>query len=93
MTAETLRQYRKWMIDLRKKRALSQSAVAQALGISQPYYAAIETGRRVGTGDIGLRITRFYGVPLEWFYVQSSPRVANPDSDDVSTPVPAASDS
>lgn len=77
MDASSLRQHRLWMADLRKKRGLSQAVVAKKLGISQSYYASIETGQRMGTGDVGLRIARFYSVPLEWLFLDdfvSSPQ-------------------
>lgn len=79
MDANALRQHRKWMADLRKKRGMSQAAVAKALHISQQFYSSIENGQKMGAGDIGLRIAKFYGVPLEWFYLDdfTSQEVSN----------------
>ncbi len=37
---------RKWLSDIRNKYGLSQQAVADMAGISQSYYASIETGAR-----------------------------------------------
>lgn len=69
MDVNALRQHRKWMADLRKKRGLSQAAVARALHITQQFYSSIENGKKTGAGGIGLRIAKFYGVPLEWVYL------------------------
>lgn len=37
---------RKWLFDLRKKLNLTQAQMASKLGLSQPYYAQIESGDR-----------------------------------------------
>lgn len=37
---------RTWLIDIRKAAKMSQQAVADAAGISQSYYGAIEAGIR-----------------------------------------------
>ena len=37
---------RKWLAEIRKEQHMSQQAVADAAGISQSYYANIETGIR-----------------------------------------------
>lgn len=37
---------RKWLVDIRKSAKKSQQDVANAAGISQPYYAGIELGIR-----------------------------------------------
>lgn len=37
---------RKWLVSIRKEAKKSQQAVAKEAGISQSYYAAIETGIR-----------------------------------------------
>ena len=37
---------RKWLVDIRKERQMSQKKVAEDSGISQSYYASIETGVR-----------------------------------------------
>lgn len=49
----------------RKRRGLSQAALAEAVGVSQPYVAQIETGAR--TGDVGLyaRLARQLRVRME----------------------------
>lgn len=37
---------RKWLAEIREKKGLSQYDVAKITGLSQSYYAAIETGAR-----------------------------------------------
>lgn len=37
---------RTWLIDIRKQKQLTQAEVASAAGISQSYYAEIESGAR-----------------------------------------------
>ena len=37
---------RQWLVDIRKQAGMTQKAVAEQAGISQPFYAAIETGKR-----------------------------------------------
>ena len=37
---------RNWLVKLREERGMSQYAVAEAAGISQSYYASIETEAR-----------------------------------------------
>lgn len=37
---------RQWLVDIRKQAGLKQRDVAERAGISQPFYSAIETGKR-----------------------------------------------
>ena len=37
---------RQWLVDKRNEKAMTQSEVASAAGISQSYYAEIESGAR-----------------------------------------------
>lgn len=37
---------REWLVGIRKKKGISQYKAAEMCGISQSYYAAIETGAR-----------------------------------------------
>lgn len=59
---------RVWLRQLRRDRGLSQSQVAEAVGISPAYFADIERGVRRSSGDVALRISRFFDVPLERFF-------------------------
>lgn len=61
---------RKWLADIRKERHMSQYAVADAAGISQSYYAAIEIGTRgnpLGV-PVAKAIARVLDFPWERFY-------------------------
>lgn len=49
----------------RKRRGLTQAALADAAGISQAYLAQIETGRRVGDVNLYAKIARRLGVSIE----------------------------
>lgn len=61
---------REWLVDIRKKAKKSQQIVANEAGISQSYYAGIETGIRgkplavpiakAIAGALGFDWTRFY---------------------------------
>lgn len=61
---------RKWLVEIREEKGLSQYKAAELAGISQSYYGAIETGERgkplsvkiakkIG-GALGFPWTRFY---------------------------------
>ena len=59
---------RKWLIDLREERGMTQGAVAAAAGIAQPSYFEIEKGisrpkpetaQRIGAA-LGFSWTKFY---------------------------------
>ena len=49
----------------RKRAGLSQKALAEAAGVSQPFLAQIEAGKRAGTVGVLARIARAVGVPIE----------------------------
>jgi len=49
----------------RKRRGLTQTALAEAAGLSQAYLAQIETGKRVGDVGVLARIARRLGVRIE----------------------------
>ncbi len=55
-SAKTVRQ----LVELRKRRKLSQRSVADAIGVSQPYIARIERG----TEAVGLRILSAYALAV-----------------------------
>ena len=49
----------------RKRRGLTQAALAQAAGISQPYLAGLEQAKRKGNPDLLLRLARALSVRME----------------------------
>ena len=50
---------------LRAEKNLSQTELAQAIGVSRKTISTIETGRFVPSTVISLRIARHFGVPVE----------------------------
>ncbi|MCD7805389.1 MAG: helix-turn-helix domain-containing protein [Oscillospiraceae bacterium] len=65
---------RHWLIDIRKEAHMSQQAVADKAGISQSYYAGIESGAR--GNPLGVPIAKAIAAALgfEWtkFYEDSA---------------------
>lgn len=57
---------RKWLIELRKHNGMSQSAIAELLEISQPYYAQIERAERQAdlTLSVAAKIADIFNIPL-----------------------------
>lgn len=53
----------KRLINLRGER--TQLEVAKALGISQSTYAMYETGRRIPTDEIKIKISVYYGTSVQ----------------------------
>ncbi len=57
---------RKWLIELRAKRGITQNAMSKLLKISQSYYAQIETGDR--QIDLNLstasKLSDIFNIPL-----------------------------
>lgn len=53
----------KRLINLRGER--TQLEVAKALGISQSTYAMYETGRRIPTDEIKIKIAVYYGTTVQ----------------------------
>lgn len=49
----------------RAEHAMSQSDLAEAIGVSRKTISTIEVGRFVPSTIIALRIARYFGVPLE----------------------------
>jgi len=61
---------RKWLADLREAQGLTQHKVADLAGISQSYYAAIETGERGNplNVDIAKKIAKALDFDWQLFY-------------------------
>lgn len=52
--------------DLREDRDLTQTQVAQAIGITQRKYSYIETGTQQLTDEILVKLAKFYGVTVDY---------------------------
>lgn len=61
---------RKWLTEKRRTKRLSQYEVAKLAGISQSYYAAIETGTRGKplSADVAKKIATALGFDWTLFY-------------------------
>lgn len=57
---------------------MSQSQVAEAIGISQRKYSYLETGQQFWTDELLVRLARFYNTSVDYLLKQT----------DVSTPYP-----
>lgn len=65
---------RKWLVEIRKGRHLSQQQTAKAAGISQSYYASIELGirgRPLGV-PVAKAIAKVLDFDWERFYEESA---------------------
>ncbi|MFI5014361.1 MAG: helix-turn-helix domain-containing protein [Hyphomicrobiales bacterium] len=49
----------------RKRRRLTQSALARAVGVTQPYLAQIETAKRTGHISLHAKLARALGIAME----------------------------
>jgi DNA-binding XRE family transcriptional regulator len=49
----------------RKRRGKTQAALASEVGVSQPFLAQIETGKRAGTVSVLFRLAKALGVRIE----------------------------
>ena len=52
--------------DLREDRDLTQTQVAKAIGITQRKYSYIETGTQQLTDEILVKLSKFYGVSVDY---------------------------
>ena len=52
--------------DLREDRDLTQTQVAEAIGITQRKYSYIETGTQQLTDEILVKLAKFYGVSVDY---------------------------
>lgn len=59
---------RQWLIDIRVGKNLSQKAVCDAIGISQPTYWEYEHGESTPTPKIAMRLGEFLGFDWTRFY-------------------------
>lgn len=70
---------RQFLIDLRKKRGMTQSEVAQILNISPEYVGMIENGKRNPTLPLALRFEKFYGYPAVQLFPDLQPSATGTD--------------
>ena len=49
----------------RKRRGLTQRALAEGVGVTQPYLAQIESGKRVGDVALHAKLARALGIAIE----------------------------
>ena len=58
---------RDYLIELRAKKGLTQADVAKKIGISEPYYQMIESGKRQRNMDITLaaKLSDVFSVPMD----------------------------
>lgn len=47
---------RKWLIEMRQERGITQKVMSESVGISQPAYCNIENGERRPSVDTAIRI-------------------------------------
>ena len=52
--------------DLREDRDLTQTQVAEAIGITQRKYSYIETGTQQLTDELLVKLSRYYGVSTDY---------------------------
>ena len=52
--------------DLREDHDLTQTQVAEAIGITQRKYSYIETGTQQLTSEILIKLSKFYGVSVDY---------------------------
>ena len=57
--------------DLREDRDLSQSEVAEAIGISQRKYSYLDTGQQLWTDEILVRLAKFYNTCVDYLLKQT----------------------
>lgn len=52
--------------DLREDHDLTQSQIAEAIGITQRKYSYLETGTQQLTDEILVKLAKFYGVTVDY---------------------------
>ena len=57
--------------DLREDRDLTQTEVAEAIGITQRKYSYLETGQQDWTDELLVRLAAFYGTSVDYLLRQT----------------------
>lgn len=61
---------RSWLLEIRKKKRLTQEQVALKSGIKRSYYSMIEGGKRNPSVDVGMRIGKTLDFDWSLFFTQ-----------------------
>src|SRR5690348_13660090 len=72
---------------LRQQREMTQTALADELGISPSYLSQIESDQRPVSRDLLLRLARLFGVQPEYFADEEDLRLANELRETASDPL------
>ena len=56
------------LIELRKRKKLSQLAAAKAIGISQAMLSYLERGGRHGSDKTKIKVANYYKQPIEYIF-------------------------
>lgn len=59
---------RDFMRDARLERKLTMQQAADRLELSAGYYSMIEHGQRTPSGQVAVRISKLFDIPLEKFF-------------------------
>ncbi|HBP38661.1 MAG TPA: transcriptional regulator [Clostridiales bacterium] len=59
---------RKWLVDRRKNRGMTQMDIAAKAGISRAYYTQLETGQRDPSIKVAIRLAEILDLEWTWFY-------------------------
>lgn len=66
---------RAWLRAIRIAHGDLQKTVAEAVGIGDRYYSAIERGTAHTPGDVATRIADYFGFPVRWFWDDALPEL------------------
>ena len=58
--------------DLREDHDYTQQQLADALGITQRKYSYLETGTQQWTDELLVKLSRFYGVSIDYLLMQTN---------------------
>jgi putative transcriptional regulator len=58
---------RSWLMEIRKRKNLTQKDVAEEAGISPSYYSGLECGWRIGPLKTAAKVAKVLDFPVEWF--------------------------
>ena len=59
---------RKWLVERRKSREMTQMDIAAKTGISRAYYTQLETGQRDPSIKVAIRLAEILDLEWTWFY-------------------------